>query len=78
MVALAVLVDTPQHSTVRGALSYAAEQSLPVGTLVQVPLGRRTVCGIVWHDDVGPTEAGVELRPVAATLAGAARAARLD
>ena len=70
MVALAVLVDTPQHSTVRGALSYAAEQSLPVGTLVQVPLGRRTVCGIVWHDDAGPTEAGVELRPVAATLAG--------
>lgn len=69
MTTLAVVVDTPQHSTVRGALSYAAAQALPAGTLVQVPLGRRTVCGIVWTE-APAQEAGVELREVAATLQG--------
>ncbi|MCM5681710.1 primosomal protein N' [Schlegelella sp. S2-27] len=67
MVTVAVVVDTPQHSTVRGALSYDAQVPLPAGSLVQVPLGRRTVCGIVWPQGPQP-EPGVELKPVGEVL----------
>jgi primosomal protein N' (replication factor Y) (superfamily II helicase) len=65
---LAVVVDAPQHSALRGALSYASDVAWPSGTLVQVPLGRRVVCGIVWPGDSGDPEPDVELRPVAAAL----------
>ncbi|TCP07502.1 primosomal protein N' [Caldimonas thermodepolymerans] len=67
MPTVAVVVDTPQHSTVRGPLSYAADEALPAGALVQVPLGRRTVCGIVWPAGA-EEEPGVELKPVAGVL----------
>lgn len=65
---LAVVVDAPQHSALREALSYLSDTAWPAGTLVQVPLGRRMVCGIVWPAAAGDPEPGVELRPVAAAL----------
>jgi len=45
---LHVVVPTPAHSTLGGALSYRSELPLAAGTLVRVPLGRREVCGVVW------------------------------
>src|SRR5215208_1697853 len=46
---LAVVVPTPAHSSIRGALSYLSELPLAPGTLVRVPLGRREVLGVVWE-----------------------------
>ena len=45
---LAVLVQTPAHSQIAGALSYRSELALPAGTLVRVPLGKREMLGLVW------------------------------
>jgi primosomal protein N' (replication factor Y) len=63
---LPVVVPTPAHSSVGGALSYRSELPLAPGTLVRVPLGRRTVCGVVW--DAAPEgllpPAPADLRPV--------------
>jgi primosomal protein N' (replication factor Y) len=65
---VAVAVDAPLHSGLRGALDYLSEQALPPGTLVRVPLGRRDVPGIVWSAaDADPGEHA--LKPVAAVLA---------
>ena len=67
---LEVVVDAPQHAGIDPALSYASVCSLPPGTLVRVPLGRREVAGIVWGD--GPATGiadGVALRPVGDVLA---------
>jgi primosomal protein N' (replication factor Y) len=65
---LAVVVDAPQHSALRDALSYLSDTAWPAGTLVQVPLGRRVVCGMVWPGPAGEPEPGVELRSVVAAL----------
>jgi primosomal protein N' (replication factor Y) len=46
---LSIVVATPAHSSVAGALTYASEQPLPPGTLVRVPLGKREVLGVVWQ-----------------------------
>ncbi|WP_205665168.1 primosomal protein N' [Caldimonas tepidiphila] len=67
---LHVVVDAPQYSALRGALSYRSAEALPPGTLVQVPLGRRTVCGIVWPGEAAVPEEGVELREVISALRG--------
>lgn len=68
-VRLSVAVETPQHSGVSATLDYLSEQPLAPGTLVRVPLGKRTVLGIVW-----PTGAGelpdASLRPIAEVLEG--------
>ncbi|MCM2340936.1 DEAD/DEAH box helicase, partial [Rhodoferax sp.] len=67
-----VLVHTPAHSQMAGALSYWSETPLPPGTLVRVPLGQRELLGIVWP--VGSTAASdaaldpAKLRPVTAVL----------
>ncbi len=45
-----VAVDTPQHAALASVLDYTCEQALPAGTLVRVPLGARTVTGVVWPD----------------------------
>ena len=45
-----VAVDTPQHAGLASVLDYACAQAPPPGTLVRVPLGARTVTGIVWSD----------------------------
>ncbi len=47
---LGVLVETPQHSGLVSPLDYGHDHDLPQGTLVRVPLGRRTVTGVVWTD----------------------------
>ncbi|MDB5911417.1 MAG: primosomal protein [Ramlibacter sp.] len=43
-----IVVPTPAHSSIGGALSYRSELPLAAGSLVRVPLGRREVCGVVW------------------------------
>ena len=43
-----VLVQTPAHSQIGGALTYRSESPLTPGTLVRVPLGRRETLGVVW------------------------------
>ena len=43
-----VVVEAPQHSGLWAPLDYLCAQPLPPGTLVRVPLGRRTVTGMVW------------------------------
>lgn len=67
-----VLVHTPMHSQMAGALSYWSEATLPPGTLVRVPLGQRELLGVVWPDgSTSTTEAALDpakLRPVTATL----------
>ncbi|MGL6110460.1 MAG: replication restart helicase PriA, partial [Rubrivivax sp.] len=59
-----VVVDAPQHAGLGATLDYAAALPLPAGTLVQVPLGRRSVTGIVWPQRVGEPAAAAQLRPV--------------
>ncbi|MFN3830168.1 MAG: primosomal protein N' [Tepidimonas ignava] len=52
---VAVVVPTPAHSELHGPLTYTHDAPLPPGTLVRVPLGRRTVLGIVWdHAPAAP------------------------
>jgi primosomal protein N' (replication factor Y) len=67
-VRLRVAVETPQHSAVGGLLDYLADRDRPAGSLVRVPLGRRTVTGIVWGraDDADASPAA--LRPLADVL----------
>jgi primosomal protein N' (replication factor Y) len=49
---LSVAVETPRHSAVGTLLDYRHGTALAPGTLVQVPLGRREVPGIVWDRPV--------------------------
>ncbi|MBA4329920.1 MAG: primosomal protein N', partial [Polaromonas sp.] len=46
---LGIVVATPAHSNVAGALTYASPWPLAPGTLVRVPLGKREVLGVVWE-----------------------------
>ena len=47
---LLVLVALPAHSPLSSTpLHYTCDTPLPVGTLVRVPLGRRSVLGVVWQ-----------------------------
>ncbi|WP_413084308.1 primosomal protein N' [Tepidimonas sp.] len=60
-----MLVPTPAHSALGACLSYLGPRPLPSGTLVRVPLGHRTVLGVVWNAAVDPGPAvGPALRPV--------------
>lgn len=65
-----VLVEAPQHSGLTGPLDYLADQALQPGTLVRVPLGRRTVTGLVWDAPPADAEgwAADQLKPVAEVL----------
>lgn len=63
-----VVVPTPAHSNLGGALSYASEAPLAPGLIVRVPLGRREVCGVVWDADPA-AEVPPGLRPVTGVLA---------
>lgn len=68
---LPVVVDTPQHAGLRGALDYASRIDWPAGTLLRVPLGKREVLGVVWTPlrEDGPSAATTAtLRPVGAVL----------
>ena len=62
-----VAVESPSHSAIFGPLDYVSDRPLPPGSLVHVPLGRRTVPGIVWGGAAGRV-GELELRPVGATL----------
>ena len=71
---LPVLVQTPAHSQMAGALTYLSEAPLTAGTLVRVPLGQRELLGVVWDApgaDTPPLDP-VKLRPLAGTLDGIA------
>jgi primosomal protein N' (replication factor Y) (superfamily II helicase) len=63
-----VAVETPQHTGLGAPLSYLSREPLAPGTLVRVPLGRRTVTGIVWDDEAGLSDDGLELRFVEQAL----------
>ncbi|MFG6446733.1 primosomal protein N' [Roseateles sp. BYS180W] len=68
---VAVLVDAPQHSGLSTALDYLADQPLPVGSLVRVPLGARELLGLVWEGEAPlpePDAPPLTLRPVSAVL----------
>jgi primosomal protein N' (replication factor Y) len=70
---VAVLVHTPAHSQMAGALTYLSPQDLPPGTLVRVPLGQRELLGVVWEPHADPADAASaldpsKLRPVVAAL----------
>ena len=71
-VRVAVVVPTPAHSTVAGALTYLSELPLAPGTLVRVPLGRREVLGIAWDEAAAHDAPAGEVRerPVAGVLDG--------
>jgi primosomal protein N' (replication factor Y) len=55
-----VLVPLPRHADLAGRLTYAAPQALAVGSLVRVPLGRRTVTGVVWVCRTAPDMTAAE------------------
>ncbi|HYP69721.1 MAG TPA: primosomal protein N' [Variovorax sp.] len=68
---LEIALQTPAHSALGDLLSYASPQSLPAGTLVRVPLGRREVLGVVWAAEAAapdPQAEAVALREVGAAL----------
>lgn len=71
---LSVAVQTPAHSALGDALSYASSMPLPAGTLVRVPLGRREVLGVVWECAArvaagdGDRADGPALKPIAGAL----------
>jgi primosomal protein N' (replication factor Y) len=53
-----VVVETPQHSGLVGVLDYLSAQPLVAGSIVRVPLGRRTVTGVVWRGEADLEDAG--------------------
>lgn len=70
--AVSVAVDAPLHTGL-GLLSYAPPsdgQSLQAGQIVRVPLGARSMLGVVWDAAAQPAAlpAGVKLRPIEAVL----------
>ena len=50
-----IVVATPAHSSIGGALTYSCEHPLALGSMVRVPLGKRELLGVVWQvlDDAG-------------------------
>jgi primosomal protein N' (replication factor Y) len=65
---LPVVVDAPQHAGLNATLDYLSPAALPPGSLVQVPLGRRSVPGVVWHRRLGEAAEGVQLREIHAAM----------
>ncbi len=67
-----VLVQTPAHSQMAGALSYWSPTPVQPGTLVRVPLGQRELLGVVWPSEspAAPEVAlnPAKLRPITAAL----------
>lgn len=72
-VLISVLVQTPAHSGLGGALHYEHTRELPVGTLVRVPLGQRETLGVVVATQVTDSlPEGTHLRPITGVLEGLA------
>ena len=70
---LEVVLQTPAHSAVGGAMHYRSATALAPGQLVRVPWGQRETLGVVWGAaelaDV-PPQVVSKLRHVGAALAG--------
>ncbi len=70
---VSVVVQTPAHSQLAGALTYRSASPLAPGSLVRVPLGQRELLGIVWDPDPQLADTAVDpgkLRDVGAALSG--------
>ena len=67
-----VMVQTPAHSQIGGALTYLSEQALAPGTLVRVPLGKRETLGVVLAVETSVNHAldVSKLRPISGVLEG--------
>jgi len=65
----AVAVETPQHAGLTATLDYHCEHTLPPGTMVRVPLGRRQVPGMVWDRAAGAALDAAKIKPIADVLA---------
>ena len=66
-VVLKVAVDAPQHAGLSAPLDYLSEHMLSPGTLVNVPLGKRDVPGVVWHGEAGAAS-DIAMRPISQAL----------
>lgn len=53
---ISVMVHTPAHSGLGGALTYVSESPLEPGSLVRVPLGQRELLGVVWDHAEQPDD----------------------
>ncbi|MEY4725851.1 MAG: hypothetical protein RLZ36_478 [Pseudomonadota bacterium] len=80
---ISVMVHTPAHSGIGGALTYESDSAHTPGTLVRVPLGKRELLGVVWDatatapvsttEGTPPSEpSALQLRPIASVLEGIA------
>jgi primosomal protein N' (replication factor Y) len=67
---LSVAVEMPQHAALDDLLEYDSETALPPGTLVRVPLGKRTVPGIVWTAQAESALQPHQVRPLTEVLEG--------
>jgi primosomal protein N' (replication factor Y) (superfamily II helicase) len=68
-----VVVATPAHAGLAGALTYCSAVPLAPGTLVRVPFGTREVLGVVWDAAGGPAApTEVQPRDIAGPLDGLA------
>ena len=68
---ISVILHTPAHSNMAGALTYLSDQPLCPGTLVRVPLGQRELLGVVWDDPPHSVPIAIDparLRMIAAAL----------
>jgi len=65
---LPVVVAAPQHAALAATLDYRSAGVLPAGTWVRVPLGRRSVAGVVWHRRIGQAPPEAQLRAIDAAL----------
>ena len=70
---VSVLVQTPAHSQLAGALTYRSKLLLTPGTLVRVPLGTRELLGVVWDRSTQPSGDDIaldKLRDIGPVLSG--------
>ncbi len=71
LILLSIAVHTPAYSAISAAselLTYCADQPLPPGTLVRVPLGKREVMGVVWGIDTAFAGDPEKIKPITAVL----------
>ncbi len=69
---ISVMLHTPAHSGIGGALTYESDIAHTPGTLVRVPLGHRELLGVVWDSPLteARSPAELQLRAIASVLDG--------
>ena len=67
---ISVMVHTPAHSGIGGALTYESDAAHAPGTLVRVPLGSRELLGVVWDETAPMAGDSMQLRAIASVLDG--------